>query len=379
MLSANNTQHHSSVASVALLTIVLVVTAQIWTWAQCRPDASAWLESLAGIENSDLALDKKIASLSILKENYQSCVPKKDSVYARIVHRLGDYYRIHGDFETGIKLTAEAASVNSQPSGGQPSYLAHSYYNLGLYHHLLGLTDIAHLYYDSCVTIGYQFPEKLFIALMALEKKAFLYFQAGDYEKSIITSDQGRLLAQNQNLPDYEALLLIQKAQSESEINRIGQAEQNISRAIEILDKNNITDYLPNAYSVYAHVLSRRKLFNEATSYYKKAARSNLHQNNQEQAARDLHDLGFLYDKELNDPERSIAYYTEALELLSDYNGPALLPATYNNLGQVYWRQNDFHKALEYYQKGLESLITDFAGSDIRNNPTSAQLQGVIN
>jgi tetratricopeptide (TPR) repeat protein len=297
--------------------------------------------------------ERKLTLLS-LKQAYEKCALPKDSVYARMIHRLGDYFRIEGDFEAGIRLTQEAARINAQKQpGSQPSYLAHSYYNLGLYHNLLGLTHEAHSYYDSCIIAGYQFPEKLFIALMALEKKAFLYFQVGDYERSITVSDQGRALAQQQGFPDFEALLLIQKAQSESEINDVSQAEQNILRAIQILNDNDIPDYLPNAYSVYANVLSRRKQFREASLYYRRASEANLAKQKLDQAACDLHDLGFLYDKELHDPQRSIESYVEALKLLTKLKDPNMLSATYNNMlsstynnmGQVYLRQQDFPRA----------------------------------
>jgi CHAT domain-containing protein/tetratricopeptide (TPR) repeat protein len=359
---------------------ILTVLLNSHAYSQCNLNASEWLDKLAQIETMDLVISVRINHLSSLKEAYEKCDLKKDSVYARMIHRLGDLHRINGDFEKGIRLTAEAVRINKQNQPGfQRSYLTHSYYNLGLYNNLLGLIGDAHLYYDSCVEVGLQYPEKVFIALMALEKKAFMYFQTGDYEQSIGTAERGIMQARKQNLPDYEALLLIQKAQSESELNRVTEADRDVSKAISILNDNKLEAYLPNAYSVYANVLSRRKKFVEAITYYNKSFDLNVAQQNSEQSARDLHDLGLLYDKELNDPKRSIAHYIRAIKVLETLQDPYMLSATYNNLGQVCWRKNDFKTALEYYQKGLMVLPLRFYDADIRNNPGLMQLRAATN
>ena len=297
-----------------------------------------------------------------------------------MVHRLGDLYRTSGDFQNGISLTQQAVAMNKQDQpGSQKPYLTHSYYNLGLYNNLLGLTDDAQLYFDSCIENAIQFPEKTFIGLMALEKKSFMYFQTGDYEQSIRVAERGIDLALKEGLTDYEALLLIQKAQSESELKRIDHAERNILKAITILNEHRLDAYLPNAYSVYANVLSKKRKFSEAIWHYNKASKLNSMQQNLEQSARDLHDLGYLYDKELNDPENSVAHYLKAINLLKSFKDPYMLSATYNNLGQVYWRQNDFQKALAYYQQGLMALPIGFNDQDSKTNPAISTLRSVTN
>lgn len=347
---------------------------------ECNSGASEWLGELALIEAADLPTDLKIKKLSALNERYEKCHSSTDSVYARMIHRLGDFYRIAGDYETGISLTQRALSINKHDHpGAQKTYLTHSYYNLGLYNNLLGLTDNAQLYYDSCIENALLFPEKTFIGLMALEKKSYMYFQTGDYEQSIRTAERGINLAQKGKLSDYEALLLIQKAQSESEIKRVDQAERNIRKAIAILNDHHLDAYLPNAYSVYANVLSKKKKFTEAIWHYNQASRLNSMQQNPEQSARDLHDLAFLYDKELNDAEKSVFHYLKAINLLKSLKDPYILSATYNNLGLVYWRQNDFQKALEYYQQGLLALPIGFKDEDPKTNPPIGKLTAATN
>ena len=362
---------------VALVIMCLVYSA---ARSQCDIPATEWLDKLANIENTGEAIGVKIAQLSSLQAKYDLCSQNPDSIHARMLHRLGDFYRLNGDFEKGIKLTSEAVTINKRNDPrSEEAYLTNSYYNLGLFHVLLGLSKNAHLYFDSCIATGVQFPEKMFIALMALEKKSFLYFQVGDYEQSIATAEHGIVLARRQNLPDYEALLLIQKAQSESELDRISEAETDIDRALSILNQHDLDVYLPNAWSVYAHVLGRKKAFDKAIWYYNSASELNAAQQNTAQSARDLNDLALLYDRGLNDSKNSIAHYNRAVSVLEKLKDPWLLAAAYNNLGLVSWRNNDFKSALEYYQKGLTALPIRFSETSVIENPAISQLQSASN
>ena len=358
----------------------IAILVPLHAYTQCTKDASAWLSELAAIEGSDAAIKEKIDRLSTVKEQLQECQPAKDSVFARIVHRLGDFYRLSGDFYRGIRLTNKALAINkANTPGAQRSYLTHSYYNLGFYNSLLGLPDQAHLYFDSCIEVGVKYPEKIFIALKAMERKAFMYFQEGDYEQGVRISHRGIALARSKNMPDYEALLLIQKAQCESQLDRPVEAGKNIRNAIEILTSNQLEPYLANAYSVYALVLRRQKQFNESVSYYTKAFELNLAQGNDEQAARDLHDLAFLYDKKLNNPKQSIARYSRALEVWKKLDDRYMQATTYNNVGQVSWRNGDFKSALKFYQKGLMAMPIQFHEPDIKTNPPAFKLASVTN
>ena len=180
-----------AVIQIVCRTFLITVLIPLHAHTQCNPDASGWLARLALIEDTHAETREKIRRLSAVKKDFENCQLPKDSVYARIVHRLGDLYRMSGDYERGIQLTSRAISINKgKTPGAQKSYLTHSYYNLGLYHNLLGLSADAHLYYDSCIEVGLVFPDKRFIALMGIEKKAFLYFQEGDYEQGIRISER---------------------------------------------------------------------------------------------------------------------------------------------------------------------------------------------
>ncbi len=154
-----------------------------------------------------------------------------------------------------------------------------------------------------------------------------------------------------------EALLLMQKAQAQLELNELVSAEQNVQRMISLLEHGEgVSEYLANAYSVYGKLLIKKGKLADAVAYYKKAATENRKNEQWEQYADDLQDLGLLYDKDLGDPVNAISCYREAIELAKQLRAVDRLAALYNNMGALNWRQKKYRTALAYYQKGLAEM-----------------------
>ena len=100
--------------------------------AQCLTSPQAWLDEIATIRNDQTSELDKIKRLDLLKENFIRCGGSKDSVYAVLIHRLGECYTRISSYQDAIRYTKEAVSINSDNKGlAQRPFLAHSYYNLG--------------------------------------------------------------------------------------------------------------------------------------------------------------------------------------------------------------------------------------------------------
>ena len=177
---------------------------------------------------------------------------------------------------------------------------------------------------------------------MAFEKKAFSYYQAGDYQKAIDISDQGILLAKSNQDTVIEASLLTQKAQSQIELNEIQNAKQNLNKAIYALQHASTPEYLATAYSIYAYVLSKEKEYKTAISYYKQAFGLNQQVENWMQCSRDLMNLGYLYDHELKNEKQALACFTQSIAFAEKTGDRYQLAGLFNNIGSVYWRRQEY-------------------------------------
>jgi len=344
--------------------------------AQCLTQPADWMDKVKAIEGSEGVAGEKIRALNALEVSYTRCTSLRDSILARILHRLGDLYRQEGDVEKGIRYAREAIAINgSGGPGAQKSFLTHSYYNLGIYYVLLYLFTESNKYFDSCIAVGSSFPEKSYIVLMAYEQKAFSFYQMADYASSIEMADKGMRLSGQMKDTLFDIILLTQKAQSQLALGQTEEAERNVKKTIQALSRKDMpAERLATSYSIYARLLNTRKESLEAAGYYKKAFELNLQQKNLTQCARDLMDLGYLYDKDLHELEKAIGVYLRGIALANRIGDPYMVAGLYNNLGIACWRRQRFGQALAYYQKGLMALPVHFTDSAIDHNPSPSLL-----
>ena len=203
------------ILSSVCLVITFLFASGIAANAQCRASPQAWLDDIKSIENSEAANAEKISGLLSLKLLYEKCGGQHDSVYAVLIHRLGNFYMLQNAYEQAIQYTKEAVFINNSHTPlAQRSFLAHSYFNLALIYDRINLQADSRKYFDSCIQVASHYPEKTFIALLAFERQAFSFFQSGDYQKSIDIADKGILMAVREKDVLSEAFLLIAKSAS---------------------------------------------------------------------------------------------------------------------------------------------------------------------
>jgi CHAT domain-containing protein/tetratricopeptide (TPR) repeat protein len=347
----------------------------------CPTDLQVHNRLLAIEGNTTAANEEKLKQLHHLRQLYSKCHSYRDSTFARIVHRLGGIYSLTGDMEKAVHFTKEAVAVNNTAKKkADRSFLANSYFNLGTFYGRLYLAGEAQQSLDSCISISLRYPAKHFLALMALEQKAYAFFQTGDYQKSMETAERGILLARvTRNLP-AESSLLSQKAQAQLELKQLPEAGQNLRRAIHLQSgKGANPNHLATSYSVYARLASLKKDRKAAVGYYRQAFEINKSQGNWRQCSRDLLDLGYLYDTDLQDAASAMACFKQGLKLLEKAPDDYQKAAININMGVVYWRQKDYDQALKFYQKALNALPIQFADTALLSNPTVPMLRLVTN
>lgn len=330
----------------------------------CAPRGEI-MNRIISVEKSDQHVREKIQQLENLKDNVIGCGLPHDSIYARILHRLGDLYRVDGDFETGIRLTSEAVAVNrTRTPGASRAFLTNSYHNLGLYYSLLSDFERSNVYFDSCILSGTNYTAKVPIALMAAERKCFNYLRMGEYEMILSAADHGIWIAEKHKQGGYKGIMLQQKAQAQLLLGAIDDAERNAAEALDILKAANVPgEYIASALGTMARIMVARKNEESAAKYFGEAIRLNSSLGYWLQCSRDYHDLGYFYDYTLRNPEKAIAQYEKGIEVLKNAPEPYQLAGLYNNIGIVHWRSGNYETALKYYQKGLQALPVGFRDS----------------
>jgi len=87
--------------------------------------------------------------------------------------------------------------------------------------------------------------------------------------------------------------------------------------------------------------------------------------------AKVLNDLGLLYQKK-EDDNQAISYYNKSLSLYKKIFGQVHphLGQGYNNVAQLYLKNKNYAKALNTFQKAMESNIYDFSNENYLENPS---------
>jgi len=349
--------------------------------AQCISDAEL-VEKVNTIHsNTDISNVKKVQLLKVLQTGFLKCGRSRNSAYAQLAHRLGDYYSKTDDQERAIFYTKEAVAVNSSGNAAaDPSFLANSYFNLGIFYKRLNLLRESHYYFDRCIAAGSKFQTKYFIVFMAFEQNAYAYYQAGDYQKSVEVADEGLLFAQQAGDESARAPLLAQRAQSAVELGHIREGEANVKEAIALLEKvESNPSHLATSYSVYADLLGKKDDIKASLIYYRKAYELNRANGNLEQCARDLLDLGSVYADDLGQGAMAVRCYHDGVKLARKINDLYQLAALYSNIGVVYGQERKYSLALSYYQKALNVLPLNFTDSSLKANLSVNMLNLVSN
>ena len=112
---------------------------------------------------------------------------------------------------------------------------------------------------------------------------------------------------------------------------------------------NLTTKDLSELYFYYGQLQANNGAYAQAAEYFKQAQVFFSQVGNHEYQARSYHELGNCY-RSLNQFETSKESYNTAIKLTSDVG----LQANFNNsLGNLFAKQEDYPKAIEYYKKAL--------------------------
>src|SRR3954451_1577457 len=120
-----------------------------------------WDQLMSIEKDTLLTYQEKLPKLFTLKKEFENSKLIEDSVYARILHRIGLYdYLINNEIATKNAIIFTNAAIHINSTGKKnctPSLCVNGYANLGNFYASLHLYNIALQYYDSCLLWREQF------------------------------------------------------------------------------------------------------------------------------------------------------------------------------------------------------------------------------
>ncbi len=343
----------------------------------CPGPTVIW-KQLLKIETGTQPVDKKLAGIQSLQQQFISCKYPKDSVYARLLHRMGVYqYQLKKDLNNCIDNTLEAIQINRNGSkSAMPSFVANSYTNLGLYYKQLQFYKEALLSFDSAVYYASRFPNQDYFILQSRLQRSNIYVRIGDFQKSIDEASLGLQHAFKVKDSIYMSLLLDERAQSLVSMLRLDLASSDLAQSRSILAKQEyVEDILADNFRIQANLFKNRNDFNSAYTYYLKAIESRKLLGITPELADDLVETGNFLTVQLKKHKEALDYYQKALVIINNDNNVVAKAQVLNNIGALYKETNQPEKALSYYQQALNVFVAGFNNTSVSANPSAQQVK----
>lgn len=356
-------------------------------YAQCQNQQAVW-NSLNEIEsNSDLKPKEKLEKLYVLKNTADKCNQHNDSVYARILLRIGFYeFLSNNNYSAAIKNTDASIRINtSSGKNGSKFFTMRGYFSLAKYYDMLGIFSKALTYYDSTIAIINSFPDTTEFLFYAKYNKVCIHFLNGDYQKAIDESINGMQYSLQKKDTSAFIAFLNQKAQSLCFENKVSNALFDLETVIPLAKNQKEFFELATALITKAMVLKKTQSFSQANALFDEAIKIRTQTKDYRQISLDYIDYGnFLLDSLRNYKDAKNKYFN-AIEYAKKANDSTTIALANINIGEIYLDQKQYTEAnnycvnaLSYLNMPVRDIISQNPSSDKLNAISSKQLPVVI-
>ena len=346
------------------LSIFLLLYFYVFLNAQCISEKEITTKIISINEAS--ITEKDSVMLFMLKRNYEKCKYKKDSCYAKILFLIGRNYLSTRHFDKSLLHFQQSLQFFDKKSINyikSLSLIADSYRKLNKYEDALS-TNL------QIIKMSENTPHTLCFLSNAHRSIANIQYRSGKFQEAIESAILGEEAAKKSRQPQLVIDNLKERAKALNGLNRSQEAERIIDKAINLcqIEKN-----LPILHQVKGYILVNKKDYQKALTSFKLAITLFEKYNDYVYFNLTCIDIGFLYYDSVHDYKKALFYYNLGLNSFSNSFTKVQI---YDNIGAVYWKQKNFKKALEYYQRALTTKeFFKFDNTDITTLPSVKDLQ----
>lgn len=229
--------------------------------------------------------------------------------------------------------------------------------NLGNLYLLQGTTGKSIDSYEQCLKIANKLNENKYVAI-CYNGLSYALYRKYDMDMAKKYAEKAKTISEKHGLTEelLESVRLLNRVEiSRGDYNKI---LDNTKKYLDIAIKNGYDLYAGHFYNHLGivrlfnnQIEFARKNFVISYEYFQKSGDG-------AESTRALNNIGFIYSDYLNDMELAMAYYEEGLEISRKYQFLESEASFLNNIGELYFRTDDFEKAVEYIEK-VENIASD--------------------
>ncbi|CAN5477284.1 hypothetical protein BH10BAC3_BH10BAC3_26220 [soil metagenome] len=347
--------------------------------SRCFSAAEIW-QVLSSDASSNKTILEKLQNANRLLVQFENCKIKKDSVYVRLLDRIGLYeYLANKNITDAFKNALRSVETAAQIKTGNSNFVtAVAYKNIAYYYRESFSYNAALNYFDTAIIYAGKITGGTSISLDARKMRCLLFFQMGDYQKSNDESSLGLIEAINSRSVDFIPFFYNRRAQAYNYQNQLKLAITDIDSASINAKKYNDVFEIATALKSKAIILDKQQRFDEADFLFNQAINERKKTGDLAQLADDYTDYGNFLISSFEKYKKGILYYSNSEILGRQLGDSDLVAKAYTNIGQVFFRLGEYGKAKQSYTDALRSL----KANDVKNfndNISASQLNQIIN
>jgi tetratricopeptide (TPR) repeat protein len=360
--------------------LVAFVFASLSCRGQPVTSASIRQELVSLDTNHTLSPKGKLQVLHEWKTKSDAAQLPQDSIYARLLHKIG-VYEFYADkrYNVALLLTLQALRINtSGKPGASLTAAVTDLYNIALYYNHLGLHKKALVYYDSTILFARRNHDIDDVMTDSWLDKDYIYFRMGDYEKAVEEAERARTYAfQRKDSVGY-LHALNDLAQALYFQGNLPAAQTDCRTAISLARTLHHDFYLASALKSQALIFTDLRDFSRAETSFIDCIAARIRSKQLWQVAGDYNDLGIFYGDSGKSFHKATTCYLLALQYAKKEGDSGRLARASVNLGGNYYHLGDFNKAISSYSQAMAFLKIG-QGRDFTRNPTATQLSAMGN
>lgn len=363
-----------------LAALAAFVLLRLTSSGQRFSNTEIWQDITSLDTNQSLNPAGKLKLLYEWKKQSEALRLPQDSVYARLLHKIGVYEFFAGKrYNVALLLTLKALRINTAgETGSSPTLAVTDLYNIALYYDRLSLLKKALVYYDSAILYARRGPDIDNVIADSWLDKAYIYFGMGDYERAVEESDRARTYALERRDSLRYLKSLNQRAQALFLQGSLFAAQEDTRAAIALAKSLHEDFQLASALKVRGGVLSGLRDFSGAEDSYSKCIAARIRSRDFQQVSLDYNDLGGFYSDSLRAFQKAANCYLQAIQYAQKEGDSTQMARASVNLGRNYFYQRDFERAGSCYVQAMNYLKIGKGGAPILN-PTAGELRAIGN
>lgn len=333
-------------------------------------------QCLTNGEEEELVAARGLEAISQMVKDSSKC-SYNNGLLANALHEIGVLYYMDNQINEAIDATRLALGYRLHSSPLDTVKLGKSNHNLGVFHRRQYAFKKAIPFFRSAIEVYLRIHS--YRAIGSMRELAICYGELGEYGLAQNSIRQAIRLANEMKEEAFLAECYVDLGKLLLQQRQYRPAIDTLMLADDILNQFDLsTDpFLMRSHAACLHNLAfawdELESHTKARDYYKASKQRALLLRDTALLIKNQISIG-ITNRKMNQYDLAMSYFEQAMQVLDQWQDFTLRAICYNNLGDIYFDQQAYQKALSYYHLAVHTLLPAIPPDDTDQLPQPSQM-----